>query len=663
MFLTRKIGSVLRGQATPMQVQFATVLGGMLGFVPGFFLPGDLGGGLMQAPGLILSLLCLVLVLNANLGVFGLTTLVAKLLSVLLLPVSYPLGRWLVEGPFEGLFRGLVNGPVTAWFGLEYVATSGGLVLGLVFGIVFGLVINRSIRLVRTRMAAAEENSAAYQKYSQKWWVRFLSWLLLGKGKGKQSWQELAESQRRGSPVRVLGVVVAAVLVGSVFVFQQWFSEPILTRNLKAGLEAVNGSTVDLQSARLGFADGQLRLAGLAISDSQQLDKDLLAAEEVVATVDMGALLRRRFVIDEVRATSARGGTKRTVPGIVIPSTEPEPKPPPPPPAGTPTIDDYLKDYEVWKQRLAQAQEWIEAICGGDEPATPTTPEQEQQQRDEQFRQQEALGLARVVAKHLLTDGPRILVRKVSIEGITYSFGDRTEVLELRGANLSDAPSKVADALSFLVQSKTDWLKLGLAGKTATAPMGFDFTLKRVPVDSVFGQLKLGGAPPLRGGTMDLAARGAFTGGGEKALAMDVPLQVALTDTTFALAGSKETKVSSLLLPIGLRGALTSPSVSLDDKVLQEALVKAGQAELANFVQGQAGKLLGGAGLALPGIDPNRSVGENLDAAAKAAEAELKAKAEAEQKRLEEEAKKKALEEAKKRLPGGLQGILPGGGK
>jgi hypothetical protein len=32
-------------QVTPLQVLLATTLGGMLGFMPGFFLPGDLGGG------------------------------------------------------------------------------------------------------------------------------------------------------------------------------------------------------------------------------------------------------------------------------------------------------------------------------------------------------------------------------------------------------------------------------------------------------------------------------------------------------------------------------------------------------------------------------------------------------------------------------------------
>ena len=666
MFLFRKIGSVLRGKATPMQVLFATTFGGLLGFVPGFFLPGDLGGGFLQAPGLILLLLCFVLVLNANLAVFGLTTLVAKVLSALLLPVSYTIGTWLLEGPLQGLYRALVNGKGTAWFGLEYYATSGGLVVGLLFGVVSGVLMNRTIRTIRTRMAGAEENSAAYQKYAQKRWVRFLSWALLGSGKGKQSWKELAESKKQGLPIRLSGVLVAGVLVGSVWVFQQWFSEPILTRTLRDGLQAANGATVDLRGASLGLGDGSLRLKGLAIADSQQLGKDLLAADEVVATLDTGELLRKRFVIDEVRASNARGGTKREVPGVVIPSTEPEPVPPPPQPAGTPTIDDYLKDYEVWKQRLAQAQEWIEMVCGGDEPAVAPTPEQQVEQRKEQ----EALGLARVVAKHLLDDAPRVLIRKIDIEGITYTIGDRQEQLDLRARNLSDAPSLLAEALSFQLTSKSDWLALGLAGKTKTQPLGFDFALKRVPVDAVFGQLKLGGAPPVRGGTMSLAAKGSFTGGGKQALAMDVPLQVALQDTTFALAGSKETKVAALALPIGLRGALTSPSVSLDDKVLQEALVKAGQAELANFVQGQAGKLLGGYAAPLQGlVDPNKSAGENVDAAKAKAEAEakrlqdeLKAKAEAEQKRLEEEAKKKLLDEAKKKLPG-LGGLIPGGGK
>jgi hypothetical protein len=134
-----------------------------------------------------------------------------------------------------------------------------------------------------------------------------------------------------------------------------------------------------------------------------------------------------------------------------------------------------------------------------------------------------------------------------------------------------------------------------------------------------------------------------------------------MTNTTWALAGAKETKVESLLLPIGLRGPLTRPSVGLDDKVLQQALLNAGKQELANFVQGQAGALLGNAPAGLQGIvDPSKSAAENLEAAKKKAEEEAKKKADEEKKKLEDAAKKKLEEEMKKKLPGGIK--IPGGG-
>jgi uncharacterized protein (TIGR03546 family) len=245
MFLSRKIGSVLRGKATPFQVMLATLFGGLLGFVPGFFLPGDLGGGFLQAPGLILLLLCCVLVLNANLGVFGLVTLVAKLLSLVLLPVAYTIGTWLVDGPLQGMFEGLVNGKVTAWFGFEYPATVGGLVLGLVFGVGSGLVLNRSIKALRAHMAGLEAGSERYQKYSSKKSVRFLTWLFLGKGKGKLTWQELATQKKLGMPVRITGLLAAVVLVGSLWVIQTWFSTPVLTRVVQDNLQSMNGATVE----------------------------------------------------------------------------------------------------------------------------------------------------------------------------------------------------------------------------------------------------------------------------------------------------------------------------------------------------------------------------------------------------------------------------------
>lgn len=650
MFLTRKIGAVLRGKATPFQILVAAVLGGLLGFVPGFFLPGDLGGGLMQAPGLIVLLLVTVLVLNANLGVFGLVTLLAKLLSLAMLPVSYRIGVFLLDGPLQGLFRSLVNGKVSAWFGLEYYATAGGLVVGLVVGLAGGLLLNRTIHAIRQRMAGVEENSERYQIYAKKWWVRLTTWLLLGKGKGKKTWKDLAEQKRVGMPIRLTGVLAAAVGIAGLWVFQQWFSTPILTRNVRSGLEAINGATVDLAAAQLDFTAGTLRFDDLAIADSRELGKDLLAADDLVATIDTGELLRKRFVIDELRSTSARAGTRRAIPGVRLPG--PEQPPEPPTPTGQKTIDDYLQDFEVWKQRLEQAREWIDVLSGGDEPPPA---EQTPEQRDEDRAEQERLvGLAQVIAEHLLEAGPRVLIRRIDIEGIDYTIDGRKEEIDLRLRNVADLPSLVADAMSAEITTRSDSLKIGLNGRSQTDPaMGFQFALRGLAVDDVFGQLRIGGAPPLRGGTLDIVTNGTLRDAPDTAMTLDLPLQVTLKDTVFALAGAKETKVDSLLLPIGLRGPVTQPAVSLDDKALQDALLAAGQKELANFVQSQAGKLLGELPDSVQGIvDPTKPPAEIVD--------EAKRRAEAEAKRLEEEAKKRAAEEAKKLLPGGLKGLLPG---
>jgi hypothetical protein len=571
---------------------------------------------------------------------------VAKAACIALLPVSYRIGVWLLEGPLQGLFRALINGPVTAWCGFEYYATTGGLVLGLGFGVTSGLVLNRLVRAIRTAMAGAEEHSERYQKYAKKWWVRLCAWLFLGKGKGKRTWQEMLD-KKVGNPIRISGAVLACVAVASLWTFQQWFSTPILTGNLRSGLEAMNGATVDLKKAQLDLAGASLQIAGLAIADNKSLDKDLLAADELVATIDTGALLRKRFVIDELKSTSARAGTPRTRPGRLLPGKPPPPEPPPPP-AGTKTVEDYLQDFEVWKGRLEQAQEWIEVIAGdGSEPPAEQTPEQREADRAEQ---RQIHGTASVAATHLFEAGPRVLIRKIDIEGIEYSIDGKVTVLDLRVRNVSDEPSLVTEPISASVGSQTGDMLFALRGGSATTSgLGFECKLDGLLVDDVFGKLKVGGKAPLRGGTMNLAASGSLAPAPDGSMSMDLPLQVALKDSVWALAGAKETKIDSLLLPVGLRGPVSEPRVSLDDKALQEALVAAGQRELANFVQQQGGKLLGGLPTDVQGIvDPNKAPEQIVD--------DAKKKADEEAKRLREEAERKAAEkaaeEAKKRLPG-----------
>ena len=133
MFITRKIGALIRGNATPFQIYAACLLGALLGFLPGFD----------QAPALIIGWTFLLLVLNANLFLAGLVTLLGKLVFLLALPAIFQVGRLLLEGPLQGLFRALVNAPVTAFTGFDFYAVAGGQVVAIPFALLLGFFLSR----------------------------------------------------------------------------------------------------------------------------------------------------------------------------------------------------------------------------------------------------------------------------------------------------------------------------------------------------------------------------------------------------------------------------------------------------------------------------------------------------------------------------------------
>jgi uncharacterized protein (TIGR03546 family) len=345
--ITRRIGSLIRGKATPFQIIAASVLGCALGFMPGF----------VQAPGLILLFTFLLIVLNANLALAALVGVGAKLLSLALAPVSFAVGRWLLDGPFSGAFQWLINAPVFAWFGFDYYLTTGGLFLGVAIGAAVGLALTMTINGYRRKMASLEQNSERFQRWTAKKSVRFLTWLLVGGNKGRKSYEELL-AKRVGNPIRVLGVVFVALVVGVAVLVRQFAAEPILTAVLKSGLERANGATVDLEGVELDFQASRVRVKGLAMADPNALDTDLFRAEAIEADLSARNLLRKRMQLDRVEISGARSGEKRSTPGHLV-GPPPEPTPAPEPTGDAKTIDDYLKEARVWKERLAQARRWL----------------------------------------------------------------------------------------------------------------------------------------------------------------------------------------------------------------------------------------------------------------------------------------------------------------
>ena len=572
--ITRQIGKIVRGKATPLQIIMAAILGAMLGFMPGFW----------EAPGLIIALTLLLIVLNANLAVAAMVGLLAKLVSFGLLPISFEVGRVMLDGPTQGIFKAMINAPGTALMGLEHYLTTGSALVGFVFGLICGLVIVKMVSGFRRKMSSLEEGSALYQKWASTKSVKLLAFVFIGGGKGKKTYADLL-AKRSGNPIRVLGVVFAVLVVALLWVMQAYLSGPILTMTMRDGLERANGATVDLGNAQVDLKEGKMVIAELAMADPKALDTDLLRAKTIEADINSTDLLRKRAKFDQVVIRDATSGLKRAVPGVL---TGPpiEPSPPADPLPDEQSMDQYIKQAKVWKDRLAQAREWLEKIGG--EPQEDDPAQKQETLEDRIKRQIRESGYASVKATHLVEGAPTLVISRLVADGVTTSQIEG-EVFDIHAENLSTHPRLVKEAPTITIESRSKRIT-ALAGLGGAAKAGetnqLRFTCLSVPVDSVCKSLNFDGQAPVQGGLMDIDIRGQWSAMGVGNL--DMPLNITLHDTTVSIANVGAQKVTEMKLPIGLRGPMDNLNVYVDSKKVAAALKDAGADALASHVRGEA---------------------------------------------------------------------------
>jgi len=571
--LTRKIGKLVRGKVTPFQVGMACVLGAMIGFVP----------SVRTSPVLLLFLLALLLVLNANLFVATFMAAGSKLLSLLIMPVQFGAGRAVLDGPLGGLMSSMINAPLLAWFGFEYYATSGGIVLGAIVGGAAAAAMVVAIGRLRHKLAGLEAGSERYKKATSKKWVRGLVWVLFGKQ--KKTYEELS-AKRVGLPIRPLGVAVAVMMVGLVWVASLFLTEPLVTYAMRAGLEHANGATVDVGSADIDPSSGQLVVTSLAMADPEDLGTDIFRAARLEGKLSNADLLRKRFAIDRLVASEASTGETRATPGFLVRS-----RPEPPGQTGEgKTLEDYIKDAEKWKGRLEQAREWLEKVNNrkpGEEGTGPGAPPEGEREtlRERLAREIAEKGFAFVAASHLVDEAPRVLVREVVVEGMT-SPDAPGEVFDARGENLSTQPWLVEAAPKVTISSRSGLYKADITLGSLAAEAGNSTLLlvrRGIPADRVASGLRAGGDQPLlAGGTVDAVIEGTF-----RAEWIDLPLNVLVKNSTVTLPGAGSAKVAELRLPIGIKGPLDAPGLNIDAEAWGQAFAQAGATQLANELRGE----------------------------------------------------------------------------
>ena len=571
---TRKIGKLLRGNATPFQIISATVLGGLLGSLP----------GLSQGPLLFLTLLFLLIVLNANLFLAGITLILVKLISLILLPLYFQIGVSLLEGPLGNLVAGLVNAPFTAWFGLEYYVMLPSLIVGGLLGFFLGLWLSRAIKRFRSKMAQLETGSEKYQAYTAKPWVKFPAWVLLGGLKGKKSWSELNEA-KRGLPVRPLGIILMVSLVILIVVGLKFMDTTIITTVVRNNLEKANGATVDVEGVEIQPGQNRVILSGLAMADPENLQTNRFAANEVIADVSGMNLLAKKVVVDFLEVVEPRVGTARKIPGRrTVEVEKPVREEEKPREEGEVNIEDYLGQASAWKERLATIKRVYERIAPymeKEEGETEAAEEEGLSWRDRLAQQAREKGYARVKSDSLIRKSPRLLIRDLKAENL--EIGGNDDIFNISGNNLSTQPALLTESGQLKVVRGDGDLSVTLGLPTAATPSESRLQVGLSGMEISELEAQAGKELPMKGGTMDISGDGTIDNG-----VLDVPLKVTLKNTTVNAFGT-ELPLNNFPLEIKLYGPMEDPNLKIPTDALKNAATEAGKSKVENLIKEKGG--------------------------------------------------------------------------
>jgi hypothetical protein len=599
MLTIRRFLKTLIGVATPTQIMLACLLGSLLGFLP------------IAGPGLVPAILVvfLLLTLNANIFLAGLVAAGTKLLSIAAAPLSFWIGRVLIDGPTEPIARALANGPVTAWMGFESYFAVGGLVLGVMIGILLGLLVGRSVIRLRRTLATLETDQEAMKAIASRRSTRFAAWILFG-GIPKGGFSAIAD--RRGSPIRISGIAIVALLVGFLTWGMWSFSGEAARGMLQSQLTRLNGSTVNVGAVEIRWIDGRAEIRDLEICDTPNLDRNLLQAAKITVDLDLADVLRRRLSVNLVQVSDAMSDAARSTPGVVYldpgVATEAESTPEGDVEHGETLpggrLETYLKNAAEWRERLEQISRGIDELAAripeqtengepnADGPADgPGSPSFEAWLRG----QIDLHGYAGVRATHLIDETPTFLVRRIEALGVRSTPDPAAAPLtyDIVLESFSTQPLLVEEPPSYSFVSSDDSINLAIRlGRLSSAPTEnqFDFTVRRMEAGRIVNQLVSTDPPPFSGGTIDAEMAGVFTLRPKVRIA--APLDVVLRDTTISIGGEQAT-IRELPVRIDILGRLDDPSILIDEVRLADALKAAGADLLAARAQEEADKQIG----------------------------------------------------------------------
>jgi len=283
----KQLMHMLRGGASKSEITLGIWFGLAAGIIPGVNLT-------------VILFIFLLFILNANGIIAGLFYALGKALCLLLAPLTFQLGYFLIHSlGLEGVIRLFADTPILALFNLHIYSVLGGLILALIFGTIIALWIAKLLVVLRIKAVTKKESSEAISRWNDKKWVRLCVNLVFGKS---LLHSELVHKKA----IRKGRVVLVLTLVAMISLIQLIFLDGVIKKSTIYALEKITSTSVNIESVSVSLLQGVITFNGVEAVSKKDPKINAVQAQTVQAQISIIDLLARRVILDNITAQGVK---------------------------------------------------------------------------------------------------------------------------------------------------------------------------------------------------------------------------------------------------------------------------------------------------------------------------------------------------------------------
>jgi uncharacterized protein (TIGR03546 family) len=571
----RKLIALLRGQVSPVLVGIAAGLGFWFGLIPGF-------------TGVSAVILMVIVLLNVPVGLFLLFAGLGKTFCFAAAPILYYFGVF-VQQHLAWLLQLLSKIPILGLTDFNRPAIAGSVVGGPVDGLILGFIAGYLVLSFRKTWLKLENNSEKFTKWQSKGFIKVLDRILIGKraANAKGALEAKTIYLRKAGAILVMLVLVACA-TGVIFV-----KDSLILDKASQALTKTNGATVVIEEVDLSPASGKVSIAGIAMTDRENLSQNKIQIGRVSSQTSIYDLSVGRLVMDEVLVSDVKFNQKRDTPGKMLNNQQVDT-----PKDGDITIgqgdlnklEKYFNNAREIKEMIDKVRRWIPKSQTSQTDAEPVKP---QKYLDYLTASPTRDATVKMLARKIIADKVELDIKQFGLSKITLS-------------NLSNAPDVARLPVGIDIDSQSGGANLNLTWhfESEDSPGNLSGTFKEFDMAMMQAAMSNSNAMQFQSGKASGTIEGLVTQD-----LVDIVLGVNIKDLK-ANSGGKgmfglDVKtlaevfkvMENLDLTLRIVGPVAEPQIIFDSDALTETfmakLKEAGKARLAGELNKQLQKHLG----------------------------------------------------------------------